>query len=235
MKITDWSLNDRPREKMMANGEESLTDAELLAILINTSGQQGRTAVDMARDILHACQGDLDMLHYRLDPNFEDEVGKAALKGIGPAKSCTIRAALELGRRMGKQQEIKKLNAMIVDGSDKIFAQFNAELSHLDHEELWGLYMAKNGKVLQRVCIGVGGTDAAAADIKKIVQPAIQFMASNVALCHNHPHSSTRPSRADIELTRQAQQALALFGVRLLDHLIIADGKYYSMRDCGEM
>lgn len=220
---------------MIANGEESLTDAELLAILINTSGQQGRTAVDMARDILHACQGDLDTLHYRLNPNYENEAGRAALKGIGPAKSCTIRAALELGRRMGRQQDIKRRDAVIVDSSVKIFAQFNEQLSVLDYEELWGLYMAKNGKILQRVQLSVGSTDGAAADVKKIVQPAIQYMASNVALCHNHPHSNNRPSRADLELTRTAQQALALFNVRLLDHVIIADGQYYSMHDNGDL
>lgn len=234
MVITEWALEDRPREKMMANGEESLTDAELLAILINT-GQQGKTAVDIAREVLQACNGDLDTLHYRLNPNYENEKGRQTLRGIGPAKSCTIRAALELGRRMAKQQEIKRLNAVTVDGSDKIFAQFNEQLSFLDHEELWGIYMAKNGKILQRVQLSVGGTDAATADIKKIVQPAIQYMASNVALCHNHPHSTCRPSRADIELTKMAQQALQLFNVRLLDHVIIADGTYYSMRDNGDI
>ena len=233
MVITDWALEDRPREKMMANGEESLTDTELLAILINT-GQQGKTAVDIARETLMNCNGDLDTLHLRLNPNYEDAKGRNSLKGIGPAKSCTIRAALELGRRMANQQRIKRENAIVIDSSEKIFAQFNEMMSFLDHEELWGLYTAKNGKVLQRVRIGVGGADAAAADIKKIVQPAIQYMASNRALCHNHPHSSTHPSRADIELTRMAQQALQLFNVRLLDHVIIADGKYYSMRDNGD-
>lgn len=233
MVITEWAPEDRPREKMMANGEASLTDAELLAILIRT-GQQGKTAVDVAREILQNCGGDLDTLHYRLDPNYEDNAGRDTLKGIGPAKACTIRAALELGRRMAKQQEIKRQNAMIIDGSDKIFAQFNDDLSHLDHEELWGLYMSKNGKVLQRVRIGVGGTDAAVGDIKKIVQPVIQYMASNVALCHNHPHSSLRPSRADLELTKLVQQALAIFSVRLLDHVIISDGRFYSMHDNGD-
>lgn len=235
MKITDWSLDDRPREKMMANGEESLTDTELLAILINTSGQQGRTAVDMARDILHSCNGDLDTLHYWLDPNYQNLQGKAALKGIGPAKSCTIRAALELGRRMGRQQDLKRDEAKYLNDSTAVFLQFDKDLSHLDHEELWAVYASKNGKILQRVLIGVGGTDAAAADIKKIVKPAIQFMASTVALCHNHPHSSLRPSRADIELTKMAQQALTLFNVRLLDHVIIADGKFYSMADNGDL
>ena len=88
---------------------------------------------------------------------------------------------------------------------------------------------------LAREEIGVGGTDSASADIKKIVRPALQYMASNVALCHNHPHSACRPSRADRQMTAMAQQALALFGVRLLDHIIIADSQYYSFRDNGEL
>lgn len=235
MNITEWAPEDRPREKMMANGEESLTDTELLAILIN-SGSQGRSAVDVAREVLQQCQGDLDMLHLRLNPHYTDTAaGKKLLKGIGPAKSCTIRAALELGRRMGRQQEIKRSRNLPIDSSQRIAAEFLVQLSHLDHEELWGLYMAKNGNILARVQIGVGGVDAAAADVKKIVQPAILHMASNVALCHNHPHSALKPSRADIELTRTAQQALSLFGVKLLDHLIIADGHFYSMYDQGDI
>ncbi len=236
MVITEWALEDRPREKMMANGEESLTDTELLAILIN-SGSQGRSAVDVAREVLQECHGDLDMLHLRLNPNYTPDAkdGRKLLKGIGPAKSCTIRAALELGRRMGRQQDIKRTQNLPVESSERIAAQFSEQLSHIDHEELWGLYMAKNGNILARVQIGVGGADAAAADVKKIVQPAILHMATNVALCHNHPHSAPRPSRADIELTHTAQKALAMFGVRLLDHVIIADGSFYSMNDHGDL
>jgi len=234
MVITDWSLEDRPREKMMANGEDSLTDTELLAILINT-GQKGRTAVDIAREVLQQCHGDLETLHYELLPDQQDTHRSAILKGIGPAKGCTIRAALELGRRMEKQRQIKELNAEIITSSETLFAQFNHQMTALDHEELWAIYTSKNGKVLQRLQIGVGGTDSASADVKKICRPAIQYMASGCALCHNHPHSNLRPSRADRDLTRIASDALALFGVRLIDHIIIADGRYYSFRDNGDL
>ena len=233
MVITDWAPEDRPREKMMANGEDSLTDAELLAILINT-GQRGRTAVDIAKDVLANCHGDLDMLHYALI-RIDDEEQSRILKGVGQAKACTIRAALELGRRMETQRQIRELNAQLISNSETIFAQFKQHLSFLDHEELWAIYTSKNGKILQKVQIGTGGTDSAAADVKLIVRPAIQYMASYVALCHNHPHSACRPSRADRTLTTTAQQALALFGVKLLDHLIIADGKYYSFCDNGDL
>ena len=232
MKITDWPLADRPREKMMANGEVSLTDSELLAILINT-GREGKTAVEVARDILSHCNDDLDLLHYKLDPAFQDPKETSTMLGIGPAKSCTIRAALELGRRMKQQQDIKAANAVVIDSSEKAFALMDAYMSALDHEEMWAIYTSKNGKVRQRVLIGLGGTDAASADIKKIVRPAIQYMASGVLLCHNHPHSGLKPSQADRKVTDCAREALRLFNVNLLDHLIIADHQYYSMHDNG--
>lgn len=233
MKITDWSLDDRPREKMMANGEDVLSDAELLAILVNT-GQQGRTAVDIARDVLRLCGGSLERLHNVLSPN-GDPQSREVLKGIGPAKACTIRAALELGRRLEKEVQLRQLTSQRVTGSNVIFAQFNQQLSHLDHEELWALYTARNGNILQKVLIGQGGVDSTPGDMRTIVRPALQYMASGVALCHNHPHSGLRPSKADLDLTHAATQALALFGIQLIDHIIIADGRYYSFRDNGDI
>lgn len=231
MKITEWSEDDRPREKMLAHGEEMLSNAELLAILINT-GQRGRTAVDVARDILDKCHGSLECLHYELLPTSEQ---RDALRGIGPAKGCTIRAALELGRRLQKEREQNEKRDLVVSSSDMIFAEFHQQLSHLDHEELWALYLSRSGRILQKVLIGEGGVDGAAADVRKIARPALQYMASNVALCHNHPHSTPTPSSADRRLTLDTARALALFNIQLVDHVIIADGKYYSMRDHGDL
>ena len=231
MKITEWSEDDRPREKMLAHGEEMLSNAELLAILINT-GQRGRTAVDMAREILDKCHGSLERLHYELLPTTEQ---RDALRGIGPAKGCTIRAALELGRRLQKEREQNEKRDLVVSSSDMIFAEFHQQLSHLDHEELWALYLSRSGRILQKVLIGEGGVDGAAADVRKIARPALQYMASNVALCHNHPHSTPTPSSADRRLTLDTARALALFNIQLVDHVIIADGKYYSMRDHGDL
>ena len=231
MKITEWSEDDRPREKMLAHGEEMLSNAELLAILINT-GQRGRTAVDVARDILDKCHGSLERLHYELLPTSEQ---RDALRGIGPAKGCTIRAALELGRRLQKEREQNEKRDLVVSSSDMIFAEFHQQLSHLDHEELWALYLSRSGRILQKVLIGEGGVDGAAADVRKIARPALQYMASNVALCHNHPHSTPTPSSADRRLTLDTARALALFNIQLVDHVIIADGKYYSMRDHGDL
>lgn len=230
MVITDWAPEDRPREKMMANGEASLENAELLAILIRT-GIQGKTALELGRIILENCDNSLSQLgHTLLRGNPEDS---EKLKGLGDAKICTIRAALELGRRRVTEEGYR--TSVVVKSSAEIFAQFNHQLSDLDHEELWAIYMSKNGKILARRRISEGGVDFSGFDIRKIVRPAIEFAASNVALCHNHPHSNIRPSRPDREATQKVKQALGLFDVCLLDHVIIADGQYYSFADNGEL
>lgn len=233
MTIHDWASTDRPREKMMANGPDSLSEAELLAILINT-GHSGQTAVDIARNILTRCHNNLLELAHTIMNN-ENADNRDKLKGLGPAKICTIQAALELGRRKAREEEVANLNAQVINNSRAIFAQFNHALSDLDHEELWGLYLSKNGKVILRHCISEGGVDYTGADIRKIIRPAIEHMASNVVLCHNHPHSTTRPSPDDRELTRKSKEALALFDIRLLDHVIISDGRYFSFADNGDL
>lgn len=233
MTIHDWATADRPREKMMANGAESLSDTELLAILIST-GQKGLSAVDIAKNLLTKCHNSLIELS-RAIIHHNDSDSNEMLKGIGPAKLCILQAAFELGRRKQKEAEIAELSTQTINNSKAIFVQFNQLLSDLDHEELWALYMSKNGKILSRQCISIGGVDCTSADVKKIVRPAIEQMASFVALCHNHPHSSTRPSKPDRNMTESVKSALALFDIRLLDHVVIADGKYYSFADHGEL
>ena len=218
---------------MMANGAAILTEAELLAILINT-GQRGKTAVDLARDLMQHCDNSIVTLGHTILQGTDDD-RRSLLKGIGPAKMCTIQAALELGRRYQQEVEHDNTRRAIISSSNDIFLLFNQYLSNLDYEELWAVYCSKNGKVLYRRRISEGGVDFSGADIKKICRPAIEYMASYVALCHNHPHSNPRPSRPDIDMTAKTKEALALLDVRLLDHIIIADGKYYSMNDNGEI
>ena len=233
MTIHDWALADRPREKMMANGADSLSETELLAILINT-GHSGLTSVDIARSILTRCHNSLMELAHTI-MHSDDAEKRDTFKGLGPAKICTIQAAFELGRRKAREEDMSRLNAQQINSSLAIFAQFNNLLSDLDHEELWALYTSRSGKVLVRKCISEGGTSSTGADIKKIIRPAIEHMASAVALCHNHPHSSFFPSLPDRELTYRVRDALAIFDIRLLDHVIISDGRYYSFVDNKEL
>ncbi len=233
MIITEWAEQDRPREKMLANGAASLTEAELLAILINT-GSRGKTAVDLARDLVQLSGGSLLTLSHTLLQG-TDEERKNLLKGIGPAKMCHIQAAFELGRRVQLEAERAAKDNFRITSSEQVFALFNSHLSHLDHEELWAVYCSRYGKVLYKSRISEGGTNFSGADIKKICRPAIEYMASTAALCHNHPHSNTRPSRQDLDITQRVKSALQLLDVQLLDHIIISDGKYYSMADNGEL
>ena len=217
----------------MANGAASLSEAELLAIIIN-SGQKGRNAVDLARDLLRMCDNSLVSLSHTLLQG-SDEERQALLKGIGPAKMCHIQAAFELGLRLqNEQQRLAEANLRI-DSSQQIFNLFNQQLSQLDHEELWAVYCSRNGRLLCKRRISEGGVSFSGCDVRKVCRPAIEYMASCVALCHNHPHSSAKPSRQDLEVTRTVSEALRLLDVRLLDHIIISDGQYYSMSDNGEM
>lgn len=203
----------------MNNEITTLTDKQLLSILLGNESLStellstfSNNFADMARDLL-----------------------LTDIKGLGKSKITLLTAAFELGRRKQKADEINRLNAQVVSNSRAIFAQFNADLSDLNHEELWGIYLSKNGKILKKVRISEGGVDFTGADIRKIVKPAVDLMASNVALCHNHPHSTTRPSPDDRDLTKKTKEALALFDIRLLDHIIISDGRYYSFADNGDL
>ncbi len=228
MKIQDWNPEERPREKMMSRGAAALTNAELLAILINT-GQRGKTAVDLAHEVLRECHWSLVELGHIL---LRGE-GRERLTGLGEAKICAIQAALELGRRRQHQEEMDREQATVIQSSAQLFAVFNQQLSDLDHEELWALYMSKNGKILRKMRITEGGVDFAGADIRKVIRPAIEFMASVIAVCHNHPHSSAKPSQPDRDFTTRLRTALSFFDIRLLDHIIISEGKYFSFSENG--
>lgn len=203
----------------MTTEVSKMTDSQLLSMLVGNE--------TLSNELLKAFSNDL--------ADMAANLFLANIKGLGPAKLTLLRCAFELGRRKAKQEEINRLNAHTITDSTAIFAQFNQELSDLDHEEVWALYLSKNGKILRKVRISSGGVDFAGADIRMIVKPAVNLNACNVALVHNHPHSSVNPSRADRDMTRAANDALAIFGVRLIDHIIISDGRYFSFRDNGDI
>lgn len=224
MKIKDWAEEDRPREKLVAKGIDALSNAELLAILLR-SGTTTQTAVALAQEILAGCDNNLVKLG-RMSLRDLQQFG-----GIGATKAASVLAALELGRRRAKAEHVDE-DFSITD-STKIFQYFHDRLADLSHEELWALYVSRGAKILHVQRISSGGTSSSDADIKMIVLPALQHMASSVALCHNHPHGKPRPSEADKKVTSQVAAALRLFDIRLLDHLIIADDSYYSFADNG--
>ena len=223
--ITQWAEEDRPREKMMLHGVSALSNAELLAILIG-SGNTEESAVELMRKVL----GD-----YRNNLN---ELGKVSIdelcryKGIGPAKAITILAASELGKRR-KEEKVEERTTIF--SSKDVYECFYPLMCDLPTEECWVLLLNQASKVIEKVKIGAGGLNATAVDVRCILREALLKRASAIALCHNHPSGSIRPSREDDRLTQQVNQASQCMNIRLVDHVILTDGAFYSYADEGRI
>ncbi len=223
--INRWAEEDRPREKMMMHGASTLSDAELLAILIG-SGNTEDSAVELMRKVLNGYHNSLN------------ELGKASVdelcsyKGIGPAKAITILAATELGRR--RKEEDTTARQTIVSSRD-IYQYFYPLMCDLPTEECWVLLLNQANKVIDRVRVGMGGLSATVVDVRVILREALLKRATAIALCHNHPSGSTRPSREDDRLTDEVNKASSLMNIRLIDHVILTDGQFYSYADEGRM
>jgi DNA repair protein RadC len=225
MKITEWAVEDRPRERLWQKGPSSLSDAELIAILIG-SGTRNKSAVDLAHELL------------ALADNSLPELGKLSvagirkLKGIGEAKAVTIAAALELGRRR-KMAEAAD-NPQIRSSAD-VFNIFSPLMEDLPHEEFWILFLNRANKVLGRMKISQGGVSGTVTDVRIVMKKAIETLASGLVICHNHPSGNNNPSDADIRITQKIKEAGALMDIQLLDHLIICGKNYYSFADNGAL
>ena len=223
--IAHWSEDDQPREKLRDNGPQSLSDAELLAILIG-SGTPGVSAVDLMQDILHDCRNNLNTL------------GKMSIrqlceyKGIGEAKAITILAACELGKRrqMEKPEERPDLGT-----ATKIYNHMHPVLQDCDVEEFWLLLMNQNKRLIKQVRISHGGITETAVDIRIIMREAVLANATIIAVCHNHPSGNLRPSQYDNDLTIQLQRACQLMRIHFMDHVIITDGSYFSYHETGRL
>ena len=218
-----WAKDDRPREKLLLKGAESLSDSELLAILIH-NGTREKSAVDLAKDIL------------QLGKNSLAELGTLSVKelmkvkGIGEANAVTIAAALEIGRR---RQMISAMPKLIASSSKEIAAFLQSKLKDLQQEVFAVLFLNQANKVNHFEIISKGGITATIADPKIILKKALEENAVSIILCHNHPSGSTLPSRADEELTKKINEAAKLLDIRVLDHLIVSDSGYYSFADEG--
>lgn len=223
--IKSWAEEDRPREKLLAQGRRTLTDAELIAILIG-SGSREETAVELSRRILHSLENDLDKLG-RLSVQ---ELSR--FKGIGEAKAITIIAALELGRRR-RESDVRE--DAVITGSRDAFNLMKRYYMDLNHEEFWILLLSRANKVLSRHLISKGGQAGTIADPKIIFQTALENHAASIILSHNHPSGNLRPSQADISLTKKLTEAGSFLDISVLDHLIFANETYFSFADEGLM
>ena len=221
--INQWAIEDRPREKMIEKGAEALSDAELLAILIG-SGNTEESAVELMRRILQACYNNLNTLAKWEVSDY------SRFKGMGPAKSVTIMAALELGKRRKLQsvQERKSISC-----STDIYNVFQPLMCDLDREEFWVLLLNQAMKVIDKVRISIGGIDGTYADIRTILREALMKRATQIAVVHNHPSGNIQPSSADKQLTERINKAADTMNIRLIDHLVICEESFYSFADEG--
>lgn len=219
--IKDWSESDRPREKLLTNGKGSLTNAELLAILIG-AGNKEESAVALCRRILAKSNNDLNTLS-KLSINQLKE-----FKGIGEAKAISIVAALEIGRRKKEEGE-EHLN--VITSSKSVFAIMQPILGDLPHEEFWVLYLNNSNKVLTKQQLSKGGITGTLVDVRLIMKKAIELNSVAIILVHNHPSGTLKISKADKEITQKIKLAGNSLDIQLLDHLVITEQAYISFAD----
>jgi DNA repair protein RadC len=221
--IRYWADEDKPREKLILKGKNSLSNAELIAILIG-SGNRNETAVTLSKRILASVDNNLSML------------GKLSLKqliefnGIGEAKAIAIVAALELGRRHRTEAvaELSKVNS-----SQSVFEIMQPIIGELPHEEFWILYLNNSNKIIIKTQLSKGGITGTVVDIRLVFKTALETGATGIILCHNHPSGTLTASEADKQITRKLKMAGKNLDIKILDHLIITENHYYSFADQG--
>ncbi len=209
-------------DKIVSRGAESLTDEELIALLVAESGSDD-SAVALGRELLNTA-GTISAL---VDCDF---ARLRMMSGLGRMRAMRLKVATELGRRLA----VAKSSSYDVVTSDSDVARImEPQLGGLQHEECWALYLASSGRVLERMRISQGGVQATVVDCKLIIKRALELLAVQIVLVHNHPSGNTQPSQQDMALTERVSEAAKLFDIRLLDHVIIAKGAHYSFRGEG--
>lgn len=225
LSINQWAEEDRPREKLMRLGAEALSNAELLAILIG-SGSPKETAVELMKRVLNGCNNNLNTLGKRTIHEL------CQYNGIGEAKAITILAACELGKRrqMESPEERPELST-----ATRVYNHMHPVMQDLDVEEFWVLLMNQNFRLIKKVRIAHGGISEVSVDIRIIMREAVLANATILAVCHNHPSGSIRPSKADDALTQSIRKACEVMRLKLMDHVIVTDGNYYSYHEAGRL
>lgn len=222
--IRQWSAEDRPREKMMLKGPAALSNAELLAILVNT-GTARKSALDIARDLLLAAQDNLLELGKLSMADFRK------VKGVGEQKAITLMAALELGKR--RQLATAKEKPQIGSSRD-MFQLLNPYFLDKTTEEFYVVFLSQSHRVLGVEPISKGGMTATVVDPRVIFRKALEMNGTaRLILAHNHPSGNLQPSEADKQLTQRILESGRLLEIKLLDHLIVAENRYYSFADEG--
>lgn len=222
--ISDWSEEDRPREKLMLKGKEALSSAELIAILIG-SGSRNESAVDLSRRILASVDHNLNSLAKLSISQLMN------FKGMGEAKAITIISALELGRRQ-RSEDALQFNDKITS-SKVVFEIMQPIIGELPHEEFWVIFLNNSNKIISKSQLSKGGITGTIVDARLVFKLAIENGATGLILCHNHPSGNLKPSQADKEITKKLKLGGDSLDVKVLDHLIIGETNYYSFVDEG--
>ncbi len=225
LNINEWAEEDRPREKLMRLGPAALSDAELLAILVG-SGSTKEDAVSLMKRILADCHNNLNTLGKMTIREL------CAYNGVGEAKAITILAACELGKR---RQAEKPEERPDVGTATRIYNQMHPLMQDLDVEEFWLLLMNQNHRLIKQMRISHGGITEVSVDVRIIMREAVLSNATILAVCHNHPSGSLSPSKMDDELTASLNKACQVMRIKLLDHVIVTDGKYFSYYESGRL
>lgn len=222
MKILDLCADERPREKMLVKGAGSLSNAELIAILLRT-GTGRQNALEVAQTLLRSVDGKIDEL---------SEMSVAALcstPGIGPGKAVSLVAAFELGRRwFSKEGVVKRLK---IASPRDVFKMMFPLLRNLEHEECWAIFLNRVNVYLGRERLSSGGVDSTIIDNKILLRRACEKKAAGVILVHNHPSGNALPSVADIDRTKAVKNSLKACDMCLVDHVIVGSHNYYSFSD----
>ncbi|MCC8174996.1 MAG: DNA repair protein RadC [Bacteroidales bacterium] len=225
-RIQDLSEDDRPREKALRLGIQSLTNAELLAIIFG-GGVPGKSVIQLSQEILRDHDNRLSRIA-RL--SIHELTSK--YRGIGPAKAVSLAAALELGLRC--QSDFASPLPQIY-GSETVYDMMRPHMCRLNYEEFWVFHLNHANRLIARECISSGGTASTLVDVKLLMKKAVDKLATGIILAHNHPSGNLQPSGADRQLTTKISKACDILDIRLLDHVIIAANDYYSFRDHGDL
>ena len=219
--IKSWAIDDRPREKLVAKGKSTLSDAELIAILIG-SGNRQESAVALSKRMLQSVDGNINELA-------KLSVEKlTTFKGIGEAKAISIITALELGKRRQLETAMEKPK---ITSSVAVFNLLQPIIGDLEHEEFWALFLNNSNKVVAKNQISKGGLTATVVDVRLLFKRALELAAVAIIVCHNHPSGKLQPSDADQQLTQKINEAGTTLDIKLLDHLIITEKAYFSFAD----
>ncbi|MBR1668349.1 MAG: DNA repair protein RadC [Bacteroidaceae bacterium] len=223
--IKQWAEEDRPREKLMAKGAEALTNAELLAILIG-GGTTKKSAVELMQEVMKSCGDTLRGLHHL---TLQDLM---RFNGIGEAKALTLIAAAEIGKRrmMEDSHDIQQFKT-----SADVLRYMNPLIQDLTHEESWVLLLNNFSRLINCVRISTGGLTETAVDVRMVLKEALRHDATSFIFVHNHPSGNLRPSRYDEELTQRMNKAALTVNLRMIDHVIVTEGEYYSFAENGKL